>query len=104
MTAVGKKCRKQMEFILPRRIERRDWNCGAARLADAQQTAEVPEDDVAVTVPRAAHRDTPRRQIAQGLRQTARHIQLLQLPAGVERDEPSVRRPKRRRHGRADGL
>ena len=36
-------------------------------------------------------------EIAQDLRQTARHIQLLELPAGIERDEPSIGRPKRSR-------
>ena len=59
-----------MDFLLPRRIERRDRRRGAAGLADAQQTADdVPHDDVAVTVPRAAHGDAG--QIAQRLRQTA---------------------------------
>ena len=60
-----------MEFLLASRIERRDRNRDAAGVADPQQTAEVPEDDVAVAIPGAAHGDTPFRQIAQGLRQTA---------------------------------
>ena len=71
---------------------------GAAGLADAQQAADrIPDDDVAIAIPRAAHCHS--RQIAQGLRQTARHIQLLELavPHRTRRTCPSGDQKRRRR-------
>ena len=97
MPAVREKGRKEMVFLFARRVERCEWRRGAAALADPQQAAEVPEDDVAVAIPRSAHGDAAARQIAQGLRQAARHVQFLEPAAGIERHEPSVRRPERRR-------
>src|SRR5262249_20551529 len=96
MTTIRQTRWKNVGSLFPRRVGLRQWNCGAAVFAHAQQpTGSVPDDDVAVTVPRAAYGDA--RQIAQGLRRAARYIQLLEFVAGLERDEPSVRRPERRR-------
>ena len=39
MTSIGKKRRKQVEFLLPRRIERGDRRCDTAGLAHAKQPA-----------------------------------------------------------------
>ena len=92
MTAIREKRRQDVRIFLVRRIERghsRDW---PAILRHPEQPAgDIAEDDVAVAIPRSA--DRRRSDLAQRLRGTAGDIQLLEHAAGVERDEPAVRRP-----------
>ena len=94
---IGEKPRQEMRRVLLRSVRLghdRRWATRCRTAGDA--TLWASDHDDVVLVPRAADGEVG--QGAQGLRRTPGDINLLELTAGVEGDEPTVGRPEHGRH------